>query len=153
MARISTTLKAHGGHDATWVVIEAESMAELTDLLTNYSQCGISALVGEAVTMLRAEEALGSILGARPVEHPGSYEQRPANPAPPQGGYAPPPQGGYAAPAAPQGTPYGQPPTCPHGTKKFLERPYKNGKPGSWRAWACPAPQGDPSACKLEFIK
>ncbi|MFI8890544.1 hypothetical protein [Streptomyces paradoxus] len=152
MAEISATLKAHGGHDAAWVVIKAASMAEFTDLLTNYSQSGISALVGEAVTMMRAEEALAA-LGARPVEHPGNYDQRPANTAPQQGGYAPQQQGGYAAPAAPQGTPYGQPPTCPHGTKKFLERPYKNGKPGSWRAWACPAPQGDPTACKLEFIK
>lgn len=143
MARISTTLKAHGGHDATWVVIEAENMAELTDLLTNYSQCGISALVGEAVTMLRAEEALGSILGARPAEHPGNYD-RPANAAPQQGGYAPPAQ---------QANPYGQAPTCPHGTKKFLEKPYRGGKPGTWKAWACPAPQGDTTACKLDFIK
>ncbi|MEU3618815.1 hypothetical protein ABZ725_41805 [Streptomyces sp. NPDC006872] len=146
MAEISATLKAHGGHDATWVVIKAETMAELTDLLTNYSQCGISALVGEAVTMLRAEEILGAQLGARPVEHPGQYD------AAPQGA----PQSGYQAPAASSAgqasTPHGNPPTCPHGVKRFIEKPYRN-KPGTWRAWSCPAPQGTPDQCSLEFIK
>ncbi|MBK3601003.1 hypothetical protein JHN62_05465, partial [Streptomyces sp. MBT54] len=47
---------------------------------------------------------------------------------------------------------YGQAPTCPHGAKRFIEKPYKN-KPGTWRAWGCPAPQGTPDACGLEFIK
>lgn len=142
--KLTVTIKSHGGHDATWVVFTADSLAEMTDLVDGFAQSGLSALLGGAVTALRAEEALGSILGARPVEHPGNYDRQP-----PQGGY-------QQAPAAPQGggnaTPYGNAPSCPHGTKKFLEKPYKN-KPGNWKAWACPAPQGDPSACSLEFIR
>lgn len=146
--KLTVTIKAHGGHDATWLVIKADSVAEMTDLLDGVANSGISAMVGSAVQAFRAEEMLGSMLGARPVDHPGSY----------QGGGQAAPQGGYNAPqGAPQGggspTPYGDAPTCPHGTKKFLEKPYKNGKPGTWKAWACPAPQGDPSACQLEFIR
>ncbi|MGW6535188.1 hypothetical protein ACWGBV_03020 [Streptomyces sp. NPDC055051] len=138
--KFTVTLKSHGGPDATWVVIKANSQTELVDLLNGYAQSGVSALVGEAVTALRAEEILGAQLGARPVEHPGQYDrghQAPAGQAPAQ-----------AAPA----TPYGNAPTCPHGTKRFIEKPYKN-KPGTWRAWGCPAPQGTPDACGLEFIK
>jgi hypothetical protein len=136
-------MKAHGGHDASWVVVKAESLGELTDILEGFTSSGISALVGNAVTALRAEEALGAALGARPVTHPGQYD----NPA--QNG----PQNGSHGPSAGQAsTPYGPPPSCPHGTKRFLEKPYKN-KPGTWRAWACPAPQGTPDACPLEFIR
>ncbi|MFD9368567.1 hypothetical protein ACFWA6_12780 [Streptomyces sp. NPDC060020] len=141
MAEISVTMKAHGGHDASWVVVKAESLTELVDILDGYGRSGVSALVGEAVTHLRAEETLGAILGARPVTHPGQYDS-----APQSGAQAP------SSPSAGQATPHGTPPTCPHGTKRFLEKPYKN-KPGTWKAWACPAPQGTPDACSLEFIR
>jgi hypothetical protein len=141
--KFSVTLKSHGGHDATWVVIKAESQTELVDLLDGYTKSGVSALIGEAVTALRAEEILGSMLGARPVTHPGQYDQGGQNGG--QGAA----QGGGGGQAS---TPYGQAPTCPHGTKRFLEKPYKN-KPGMWKAWACPAPQGTPDSCSLEFIK
>ncbi|MFD6970577.1 hypothetical protein [Streptomyces sp. NPDC059949] len=144
MPEISVTMKAHGGHDASWVVVKAESLTELVDILDGYGRSGVSALVGEAVTALRAEEILGAQLGARPVNHPGQYDTAPQN-------------GAQGAPQAPSGpvadqTPYGNAPTCPHGTKRFLEKPYKN-KPGNWKAWACPAPQGTPDACSLEFIR
>jgi hypothetical protein len=138
--KFSVTLKSHGGHDATWVVIKADSQTELVDLLDGYTKSGVSALIGEAVTALRAEETLGAILGARPVDHPGQYD-KPAYQAP---------QGGQGAP--PATTPHGNAPTCPHGTKRFIEKPYRN-KPGTWRAWSCPAPQGTPDQCSLEFIK
>ena len=142
--KFSVTLKAHGGHDATWVVIKADSQAELVDLLDGYTRSGISALIGEAVTALRAEEILGAMLGARPVAHPGQFDQGGQNGS----------QGGSQAPSGGNAgqTPYGTPPNCPHGTKRFLEKPYKN-KPGTWKAWACPAPQGTPDACSLEFIR
>jgi hypothetical protein len=139
MSEISVTMKAHGGHDASWVVVKAGSLGELTDILDGFSASGVSALVGGAVTALRAEEALGAALGARPVTHPGAYDGGSQNGS----------QGGSAGQAA---TPYGNAPTCPHGTKRFIEKPYKN-KPGTWRAWGCPAPQGTPDACSLEFIK
>ena len=42
-------------------------------------------------------------------------------------------------------------PSCQHGTKTFLTKPYKN-KPGQWKAWACPADRDDPTKCQLEFI-
>jgi hypothetical protein len=142
--KFTVTMKSHGGHDATWVVVKADSQTELVDLLSGYSQSGVSALIGEAVTALRAEEILGAQLGARPVEHPGSYDRGGHN-----GAQAP----SQAPSQAPAGqTPYGTPPTCPHGTKRFVEKPYRN-KPGTWRAWGCPAPQGTPDACGLEFIK
>jgi hypothetical protein len=142
--KYTVTLKAHGGHDATWVVIKAGSQTELVDLLSGFSQSGVSALIGESVTALRAEEILGAQLGARPVTHPGQFDQGGQN-----GAQAPSqaPSGGNAGQ-----TPYGNAPTCPHGTKRFLEKPYKN-KPGTWKAWACPAPQGTPDACSLEFIR
>lgn len=142
--KFTVTLKSHGGHDATWVVIKADSQSDLVDQLDGFTRSGVSALIGEAVTALRAEETLGALLGARPVEHPGQYD-RPAQSAP---------QGGYQAPqgAPPATTPHGNAPTCPHGTKRFIEKPYKN-KPGTWKAWSCPAPQGTPDQCSLEFIK
>ncbi|THA41783.1 hypothetical protein [Streptomyces sp. A1547] len=144
MPEISVTMKAHSGHDASWVVVKAESLTELVDVLDGYGRSGVSALIGEAVTALRAEEILGAQLGARPVTHPGQYDNAPQNGA----------QGAAQAPPAPSAgpTPYGNAPTCPHGTKRFLEKPYKN-KPGTWKAWACPAPQGTPDACSLEFIR
>jgi hypothetical protein len=140
MGKYNVSLKAHGGHDATWVTIEAENLSELTDMVDGFHQSGVAALIGTAVTALRGQEALGAVLGARPVEHPGQYDK--------------PAQGGSQAPSQASGgsTPYGPPPTCPHGQKRFLEKPYKN-KPGNWKAWACPAPQGTPDACSLEFIK
>ncbi|MGW6571637.1 hypothetical protein ACWGAN_05600 [Streptomyces sp. NPDC054945] len=144
MPEISVTMKAHSGHDASWVVVKAESLTELVDVLDGYGRSGVSALIGEAVTALRAEEILGAQLGARPVTHPGQYDNAPHNGA----------QGAAQAPPTPSAgpTPYGNAPTCPHGTKRFLEKPYKN-KPGTWKAWACPAPQGTPDACSLEFIR
>lgn len=134
--KLSVTIKAHGGHDASWVVVKADSISELSDLLDGITNSGIAALLGGAVQAIRADELLGSVLGARPVEHPGSYQSG----------------GGQAPQQAPAATPHGPAPTCPHGTKKFLEKPYKN-KPGTWKAWGCPAPQGDASACSLEFIR
>lgn len=149
-ARFTVTMKAHGGHDAAWVVVRANSNGELADLLDGFQQSGISTMIGGTVASLRAEESLGSILGARPVEHPGNYDQQNGAQQPASSGYARP---APATQAPAQASPYGQPPACPHGTKKHLEKPYKNGKPGTWKAWACPAPQGDPSACSLEFIR
>jgi hypothetical protein len=76
----------------------------------------------------------------------------------PQGGYAPQnnsaPQGGNSGGIPTQPPPHvGPAPQCSHGTKKFLAKPYKNGKPGYWMAWACPAQRGDQSAHELEFIR
>jgi hypothetical protein len=77
----------------------------------------------------------------------------------PYGGQGQPQGGGYGGQQQPSG--YGQPsappdqgqaPTCSHGVKKFIEKPYKSGKPGTWKAWACPAGQGDPTQHELEFI-
>ena len=47
----------------------------------------------------------------------------------------------------------GPPPSCSHGVKKFLAKPYKSGKPGYWMGWACPAQRNDPSQHELEFIR
>lgn len=47
----------------------------------------------------------------------------------------------------------GPAPQCSHGTKRFIAKPYKGGKPGFWMAWACPAQQGDQSQHDLEFIR
>jgi hypothetical protein len=63
---------------------------------------------------------------------------------------------GYSAPPAATGVPvhpvYGPHPSCSHGVKKFLEKPNRNGQ-GTWKAWACPAPQGDATSHGLDFIR
>lgn len=70
------------------------------------------------------------------------------------------PQGGYQQQGQPSGNGVptqappnvGPAPQCSHGVKNYLAKPYKNGKPGYWQAWACPAQKGDPSQHELEFI-
>lgn len=77
--------------------------------------------------------------------------------APPQQQYQQPPQ--QQAPPANDGVPtqppphVGAAPQCSHGEKRFLAKPYKNGKPGYWMAWACPAQRGDNTQHDLEFIR
>lgn len=69
--------------------------------------------------------------------------------AQPPAGYQPPVPAAVAPAAQPIG---GQPPFCQHGQKTFLTKvSQKTGKP--WKAWACPAAQGDPSKCELDFIR
>lgn len=52
-------------------------------------------------------------------------------------------------PAYQQGPP---PPSCNHGPMTFKTgTSKKDGKP--WKAWFCPAPQGDPTQCKAQFIR
>jgi hypothetical protein len=79
------------------------------------------------------------------------YGQQPQGYSQPGGnGYG----GGQPASGGPQSAPpdQGNAPSCSHGVKRFIEKPYKSGKPGTWKAWACPAQQGDPTQHELEFI-
>lgn len=107
-----------------------------------------------------------------PAQQPQGYQGHQQQSAPQNGsqGYQQPPpqnqgyqQGGYQQqqPQQPQGDgiptsppPHvGPPPECSHGVKNFLAKPYRNGKPGYWMAWACPAQKGDPSQHELDFIQ
>ncbi len=107
-----------------------------------------------------------------PVAHPPApqqyapqtgYGQEPPPPPPdPQqyGGYPQQaPQQQYQQQPDPNAVPtqppphVGPPPGCSHGQKKFIAKAYRNGKPGYWMAWACPAPQGAPDQHELEFIQ
>lgn len=56
-----------------------------------------------------------------------------------------------AAPAAPA-MPASATPSCQHGVKKYISKP-ATGTKKAWQAWGCPAPQGDPTGCGLEFIR
>lgn len=69
---------------------------------------------------------------------------------PPQGQQQPPQGNGVPTEPPPH---VGPAPQCSHGTKRFIAKPYKGGKPGFWMAWACPAQQGDQSQHDLEFIR
>lgn len=166
---------------ADLINIQGDSVQEFHANLTALNQHCLDLIV-EVGTNLRAIAAAGGGLGARTIEHAqtpqnapqGATTQQPGNYAtPPQNapqvdswgqpqGQAPtwagqpqqaaPPQQSNGIPTSPP--PHvGPAPSCSHGQKKFLAKSYKNGKPGYWMAWACPAQQGDPSAHDLEFIR
>lgn len=132
-------------------------------------------ILGQVSSSIRAAMSVSRDLGGQTIQHdrqaPAQTPQNAPQSAPQQTqAYSPPaqqyaPQNGaqapqQQAPAQPQGDgvptsppPHvGPAPQCSHGTKRFLAKPYRNGKPGYWMAWACPAERGDQSQHDLEFI-
>lgn len=82
--------------------------------------------------LVKAAEAKGILHDSAPAQGPAVPAQR-------------------SAPVTNTGSAQGPGPSCPHGNKV-----YKESKPGAaraWKAWMCPAPQGDASQCKPEWIK
>ncbi|MDG4825981.1 hypothetical protein O7635_29380 [Asanoa sp. WMMD1127] len=132
------SFKPHPGYDAPLFVIKGSTAAEIADKIASVEATGLFATVGNADKTFKGFFLVGSELGGQPVEHPSTVQ---AN------GYTPP---ATPPPAAPAGTPPGMTaPTCPHGTKVFKTG---QGKRGEWKAWMCPARQGDPSQCKPEWL-
>jgi hypothetical protein len=144
------------------LVVKADGPAEHADLI--YSAFGAAA---QSAGLDAALQAFGdlpgavstatAILGGQPVPQlpqqgtsaqtyaaaPASWGQPPVPPfQPPAQQYQQPPMPAAAAPAAA--------PQCQHGTK--VHRSGSNDR-GTWNAWACPAPKGDPTQCKFEFIR
>lgn len=88
-----------------------------------------------------------AILGGQPV--PQLPQLQPWG-QPPVPAYQPPAQP-YQQPPMPAAAQQVQAaPQCQHGTK--VHRTGSNDR-GTWNAWACPAPKGDPTQCKFEFIR
>lgn len=119
-----------------------------------------------------AQNGAGAPNGQAQAYQGQQQQSAPQNGYQQQGGYqqAPPQNQGYdqqqgyqqqqqQAPANDGGIPTSPPPhvgpapSCSHGVKKFLAKPYKSGKPGYWMGWACPAQRNDPTQHDLEFIR
>ena len=86
-AKITVTIKAHGGYDAPWVVVRGDTPEEVGTLLDGIEGQGLYASVGNAFKAFQAQGLLGAQLGAKPV---GSAPSAPAPAASTGGGnYAP----------------------------------------------------------------
>lgn len=161
------------------VNIRADSAQEFMQNLTAFD-VHLTQEAANVVANIRAQWTVIRDAGGQVIEraqNPHSAAQSPAQPTPPQD-YQQQPQVPQEAPQAPQqgyqqqptqpqdyqqqpqqpqqptGPPpnVGPAPSCSHGVKQYLSRPYKNGKPGFWQAWACPADRGDQTQHPLEFI-
>lgn len=113
-------------------------------------------VIGRIIASVKAQSAAGEGLGGQVIRH--ETQQAPAQQ--PQQGYQQ-PQQQQAAPAQQQPAqsqqqalpPHvGPAPSCHHGEKSYLRKPYKSGKPGYWEAWGCPAGQEAQDQCALDFI-
>lgn len=138
--KVVVTIKAGTGFESPWVVFHAKDNAEAADLLGAAEATGLFALVAQASESLRGHFNVGQGLGATPVAAPAAAQAA---------------WGSQAAPAAPAGLPPGTvAPTCPHGTKNLVPAGISksSGKPYS-AFWGCPAPQGDSTKCRPEWVK
>jgi len=169
----------HSGSDyskADLINVQGDSVQEFHQNLTALNQHCID-LIAQTGANLRAVAAAGGTLGAQTIQHDQTPQNAPQGPntgpvdpwagqpqnAPQNGSQQAQGWGNNASQQqAPQGNgvptsppPHvGPAPQCSHGTKTFLAKPYKNGKPGYWMAWACPADKRtDPTAHDLEFIR
>lgn len=160
------------------VNIRGMNLQEFTQNLQGFNQF-LATEVARVANEVRAQYLVVERLGGqvqRQAEHqnaPQGAQNGAQAPNGGQGGYDPgngsyvPQNGGQQYGQQQQQQPYqgqqqnqnqpppnvGPAPQCVHGTKTFLERPNKGGKPGTWRAWACPANRNDPTQCELEFIR
>lgn len=123
----SATLKGGASFDSPWLVIRADTAAQLKERLRE----AYSDLVGPLV--LTANVFAEEYSGGKPAPVTA--------PAPVQN-FAP------AQQAAPTG---GQAPVCVHGTTKWVEARPDSGK--TWKGWFCPAPREATDKCKPIFVK
>lgn len=154
--KITATLKAGTGFDMPWIVVGADSAAELRDMLGAIEQSGVMADVGRLAASFRNFNALGGTLGARPVDAP-TQPQAPAQaPQPP----TPQTNGGFGAPA-PQAQPQAPQAPATGGVRQVADNfgntweydvpnapmtprgpaivKVGNGPKGEWRKWYDPA--------------
>lgn len=154
-APVSVNLRVTEIPGSPQVTIRAGSGQEFANLADDVARHGVA--VGRSLTELRAGMLAGAGVQSEappaPNQAPPAQSQGYQAPAGPPAAQMPaqgyqPPQGAYPQTGGAQ-----KAPSCMHGTKTYLERPNKNGQPGTWRAWACPADRNDPSQCKLEYIR
>ena len=136
---IVISFKPHGGYDSPLVAIKGATPAEVADKVAALGAVGLWALIGNADNELKAQWALAKGLDAMPVQHPTTAQQNYRQNAP-QGG-----NGGGQRPQAATVPPGLTAPTCPHGTKTYVE-----GRYGPF--WGCPAARDDQTKCKPEKI-
>lgn len=153
--RLTVTLKADGTYSAPWIVVKADTIQELGDLVESVESSGLGAHVAQAAKAFEGHYAAGKTLGATPVTpvqayQPASGAQQPAQQPPAGYGQSQPHQPAQQPGGATQPPPGVQVPTCPHGTKTYKEGA-KNGR--TWRAFMCPAPKNEPSQCPPEWLK
>lgn len=129
------TFKPHAGYDAPMLAIKDASAPGLHDKIEAARATGLFATIGGADTEFKAAYNLGAGAGATPAVHPSTVQQQQQQQPRPQAVNSPPGQ---------------QAPSCPHGTKLFRSGTKRDG--GVWRAWMCPAPKGDPTQCKPEWL-
>jgi hypothetical protein len=166
-AGFTVTMKAHGGYDSAWLVVRADTPAQLADRLGAVEAMSIGALIGTAQTAFRAHESVGAILGAKPVTHASTQAvqnnpdwnspQQPthaaqtvqyAQPVQQAQTYGAPPQQAVQRPVTNgiQLPPGVEPPPDIHGgVKKIMLGQY-----GYF--WACSGPRG-PQQCRAEKYK
>lgn len=119
------------------VNVRANTPEELAQRLNAVADSAVAEAFARAVGVIAASEAVAPLAAPAPA---------PVTPvAPTQPTQAP------QAPVAPAGAQAGAP-SCHHGVKKFISKPATATKK-AWSAWGCPAPQGTPDACGLDFIR
>lgn len=128
MTEISVTLKAHGGYDSPWIVVKADTVAGLSDVLKELRESG--AFVG--VKTMAAEFTEAPAVGAGdPVELlkrelGGKVIEDQAADVPPTNAAAP------AAAAVNQSTP-----PCEHCGAPTTYRSGNHPQSGAWEGYFC----------------
>lgn len=122
--KIVTTIKYGDGFDAPWTVIHADTPHEAL------------AILNDPVTRQLLETTAKVAKFVKSLDS-GSSPRRASGTA----------GGGGQQPSTPPGV---EAKTCAHG--QMVYRTGNSPKGGPWRAWFCPAPKGDPNACKPIWV-
>ncbi|MCG5459600.1 hypothetical protein PSH03_005382 [Micromonospora sp. PSH03] len=130
---IVVSFKPHTGYDAPLVAVKGKDAATVMDKLGEIEATGLFAKLANMDTAFKAAFNIGATLGGTPTEHPQTA----------QSNYRQQPQQQRRQPATPP--PGLTAPTCPHGTKNYVEGQY-----GPF--WGCPADRNDPGKCRPEKI-
>ena len=136
----TVTLKAGAHYENPWIVVRAETPAEIIKHLDALGDFGVVAKTVEVSLELQGVYAAAKGLPAAPVAvevAPTAIAPTPTTPAQ-----------WVAAPQAPVAVQSG--PLCQHG-QMVLRNGTKNNR--AWSGWFCPTPQGTPDQCSPQFNK
>jgi hypothetical protein len=126
--KISLTMKQHGGFDAPWIVVYANTPREAKALLAD--------LLKEELPNALSVTAQRFATTAPDGQAPAQSQSRPPQQQRPQQN---------------QGTPPGEEVKyCDHGERIFRTG---SGQYGPYKAWFCPLDRNDPNQCKAIFGK
>jgi hypothetical protein len=138
---VKVTLKGGKDYDAPWLTHHFTSIDEAHEALTGQN----ASLFAETLKALAKVGRFFSSQEARPSAPSGGGNTSSGGSS--GGGSqrrSSPPRGATEAPAW-----MGQPPTCHHGTWKYVTKERADGS--RWHAWGCPGPKGN--SCEgLEFV-